>query len=224
MKKISALFSRDPSNPRILTDDYHPAAAWVVAGEGVATRKWDGTAVLVRGGVLFARHDVKRGKAPPPGFEPAQDPDPNTGHHPGWVPTTRREDAWIRLAAFTTAESIEKSASVPERTDFFHRSPHHTNNGGRLCRCSTCLLLWIEDGTYEACGPKIGGNPERLTEHRLIRHGRDLLVDVPRDKEGLVRFFSTHDVEGVVWWRDLGDPDCDKIKITASALGVQRPR
>lgn len=189
MKKIYSLFARDPSNPRILTDAFHPDAAWVVAGEGVATRKWDGTAVLVRDGKLFARYDVKRSKTAPPGFEPAQDPDPNTGHHPGWIPASRAEDKWILAAAEIT--------KVAESRD-------------------------LEDGTYEACGPKINGNPERLADHRLIRHGRFVLANVPRDKAGLVEFFRAHDIEGVVWWRREGDDACDKIKITAEALGVER--
>lgn len=184
MKKISSLFARDPNNPRILTDAYHLAAAWVVDGEGIATRKWDGTAVLVRGGRLFARYDVKRGKAAPAGFEAAQDPDPNTGHHPGWIPADRPEDKWIRAAA--------EAAGT------------------------------LSDGTYEACGPKINGNPEQLTEHRLIRHGDDVLDAVPRDKAALVDFFRAHNIEGVVWWRVAGGLDCDKIKITGEALGVPR--
>jgi hypothetical protein len=188
MKKISSLFARDPNNPRILTDIFHPDADWVVAGEGVATRKWDGTAVLVRGGKLFARYDVKHGKAAPPGFEPAQDPDPSTGHHPGWVPAERPDDKWIRAAA-----EAAKAAGQ------------------------------LDDGTYEACGPKIGGNPEGLIEHRLIRHGRDVLDAVPRDKAGLVEFFRANNIEGVVWWRRQGDDDCDKIKIIGEYLGVRRP-
>lgn len=187
MKKICSLFARDPSNPRILTDAFHPDATWVVSGEGVATRKWDGTAVLVRDGKLFARYDVKRGKATPAGFEPAQDPDSNTGHHPGWVPAERPEDKWIRAAA--EHARIEK---------------------------------YLEDGTYEACGPKINGNPERLDDHRLIRHGRFVLAKVPRDKAGLIEFFRAHNIEGVVWWRQEGDDTCDKVKITAEALGVER--
>lgn len=185
MKKIASLFARDPNNPRVLAEAFHADAAWVVAGEGVATRKWNGTAVLVRSGQLFARYDVKSGRATPPGFQPAQDPDPITGHHPGWVPADRPEDRWIRAAA--------ESAGT------------------------------LDDGTYEACGPKINGNPERLSDHRLIRHGSDVLPGVPRDRAGLVEFFRTNDVEGIVWWRRVGDDDCEKIKITALALGVRRP-
>ncbi len=188
MKKICSLFARDPNNPRILTNTFHPDAAWVVAGEGVATRKWDGTAVLVRGGRLFARYDVKRGKIAPAGFEPAQDPDPNTGHHPGWLPAERPEDKWIRAAA----ES--------------HK-----------------VVGQLDDGTYEACGPKINGNPEGLSEHRLIRHGRDMINAVPRDKVSLVEFFRAHNIEGIVWWLREGDDTCNKVKITGEALGVRRP-
>jgi hypothetical protein len=191
MQKISSLFARDPNNPRIITDTYHPNAAWVVAGEGVPTRKWDGTSVLVRGGRLFARYDVKHGKIAPADFEPAQDPDPNTGHHPGWVPAERPEDAWIRAAAEATA------AAAPTGV--------------------------LADGTYEACGPKIGGNPERLTVHWLYRHGDLVINDVPRDKAGLVNYFRTNDIEGVVWWQRKGDDTCEKIKITGKALGVRRP-
>lgn len=40
---------------------------------------------MVRGGILYKRYDVKQGKTPPPGFEPAQDYDPITGHMPGWI-------------------------------------------------------------------------------------------------------------------------------------------
>jgi hypothetical protein len=33
-------------------------------------------------------------------------------------------------------------------------------------------------GTYELCGPKINGNPEGYTEHRLIRHADAEVVDL----------------------------------------------
>ncbi len=198
MKKIPSLFARDAADPSVLTHDWSRAAAWVLTGEGVATRKWDGTAVLVRDGMLFARYDAKRGKTPPVGFVPAQDPDPNTGHHPGWVPATRPEDRWIR-------EAHENS-----------NAPH------LLAERGVAVVPPGFTWTYEAVGPRIGGNRERLDSHVLIPHGRLPLEDVPRDHAGLVAYFTEHDVEGVVWWRDLADLDCDKIKITGAALGVPR--
>ncbi len=92
MQKIISLFQRNYDGDRLVRDEVVPGAEWVIAGEGVATRKWDGTAVLVRDGRLFARYDAKRGKTPPAGWEAAQEPDPVTGHWPGWIEATRPED------------------------------------------------------------------------------------------------------------------------------------
>jgi hypothetical protein len=86
MQKIISLYQRNYDGDRLVRDEVVPGAEWVLAGEGVATRKWDGTACLVRGGRLFKRYDAKNGKTPPVGWEAAQEPDPVTGHWPGWLP------------------------------------------------------------------------------------------------------------------------------------------
>ncbi len=87
MKKIISLFQRNYDGDRLVRDELVPGAEWVAAGEGVATRKFDGTCCMVRAGKLFKRYDAKTGKEPPAGFEPAQsEPDANTGHWPGWLP------------------------------------------------------------------------------------------------------------------------------------------
>lgn len=99
MKKIISLFQRNYDGDRLVRDEVVPGAEWVLAGEGVATRKFDGTCCMIRAGELFKRFDVKRGRTPPPGFEPAQDPDPVTGHWPGWVRVgDGPEDRWHREA------------------------------------------------------------------------------------------------------------------------------
>jgi len=85
MRKIISLFQRNYDGDRLVRDEIVPGAEWVVAGEGLATRKWDGTCCMVRDGKLYKRYDAKRGKTPPAGWEAAQDPDPITGHHPGWL-------------------------------------------------------------------------------------------------------------------------------------------
>lgn len=85
MKKIPTVFERDRETG-LVVDRVTPGCEWVLAGEGVATLKWDGTCCMVRGGRLFKRYDAKNGKTPPPNFEPAQEPDAITGHWPGWVP------------------------------------------------------------------------------------------------------------------------------------------
>lgn len=86
MKKIISLFQRNYNGDRLVFDKVVPGAEWVLAGEGLATRKYDGTCCLIRDGKLYKRYDAKHGKNPPIEFEPAQDSDPNTGHWPGWLP------------------------------------------------------------------------------------------------------------------------------------------
>lgn len=99
MKKIISLFQRNYMGDRLVRDEIVPGAEWVVAGEGVATRKYDGTCCMVRDGKLFKRYDATKGKAPPPGFEPAQDYDEVTGHMPGWIEVGNgNEDRWHREA------------------------------------------------------------------------------------------------------------------------------
>jgi hypothetical protein len=99
MKKIISLYQRNYDGDRLVRDELVPGSEWVVAGEGIATRKFDGTCCMVRGGTLFKRYDAKAGKTPPAGFEPAQEPDAVTGHHPGWLPVgDGPDDRWHREA------------------------------------------------------------------------------------------------------------------------------
>jgi hypothetical protein len=100
MKKIISLFKRDYEGTRLVFNEVLSGAEWVINGEGSATVKIDGTSCLVRDGKLYKRYDAKKGKQPPAGFEPAQDPDPITGHHPGWllVSDTDPSDRWHREA------------------------------------------------------------------------------------------------------------------------------
>lgn len=98
MKKIISLFQRNYTGDRLVRDEVVPGAEWVLDGEGIPTRKWDGTCVRILNGEMWKRYDAKRGKTPPSGFEPAQpEPDPITGHWPGWLPVgASREDRWHR--------------------------------------------------------------------------------------------------------------------------------
>ena len=99
MKKIISLYQRNYDGDRLVRDEIVPGAEWVIAGEGVATRKMDGTCCLVLGGNLYKRYDAKNGKTPPEGFMPAQEPDPVTGHWPGWLLVSEGpDDRWHREA------------------------------------------------------------------------------------------------------------------------------
>lgn len=72
-----------------MTDQVTPGCEWVLAGEGVTTRKYDGTCVLIRRDGLavraFARREVKPGKMPPGNFY-AIERDMTTGKMVGWEP------------------------------------------------------------------------------------------------------------------------------------------
>lgn len=99
MRKIISLFQRNYDGDRKVRDEVVPGAEWVIQGEVVATRKYDGTCCMVRDGKLYKRYDAKKGKTPPPNFERAQDYDEVTGHMPGWVPVGEGpEDRWHREA------------------------------------------------------------------------------------------------------------------------------
>ena len=105
MRKIPCLFVREffGGLPPSLTEEVTPGCEWALAGKGIATRKWDGTACMVKNGNLYKRYDYKaqrRTKALPEGAIPCDpEPDEMTGHWPHWVPVTvAKEDRWHRLA------------------------------------------------------------------------------------------------------------------------------
>lgn len=106
MQKIISLFQRNYETDRLVRNEITPGAEWVVNGEGIATRKWDGTCCKIENGVLYKRYDAKKGKTPPDGFIPAQEPDPVTGHWPGWIviPADDKapENKWHREAFMNT--------------------------------------------------------------------------------------------------------------------------
>lgn len=94
MKKIPTLFVRNADGQII--NEVHSDCAWVVDGEGTATRKYDGTSCLVRDGVLFKRQEIKTGAAAPPSFEPVGE---DSGKTQGWVPVgDGPDDKWHREA------------------------------------------------------------------------------------------------------------------------------
>lgn len=93
MKKISTLFKKDPKDLGLVTTEVSPENEWVINGEGIATRKWDGIATAIMDGSLFKRYDVKKGRTAPTGAIPCQEPDEITGHHPHWVKCERTNPA-----------------------------------------------------------------------------------------------------------------------------------
>ena len=173
MKKIPTLFRRDPEDMKRVLPEVTPGCEWVLAGEGVATRKYDGTCVLIRRDGLavhaFARREVKPGKTPPQGWVEV-DHDEVTGKRVGWEPAAQSGFAkWIE-------EAIENV---------------HADG------------LVLLPGTHELIGPKVQGNPEQWDMHWLIRHADAQVVPLayPVDFEGLRERFTKGwpTWEGIVW-------------------------
>lgn len=177
MKKIKSLFVREfgaGHSPKI-TSTVEPSCKWVLDGEGVATRKRDGTCSKIENGVIFRRYDCKKGRTPPASFIPADNPDPITGHWPGWV-------------------AIDKYNPVGDEKFFVEA---YINTFGSLDELPS-------DGTYELCGPKILSNPEKLDKHIFFKHGSELLT-VARDFDSIQTFLEETYIEGIVFHRENGD-------------------
>jgi hypothetical protein len=86
MQKIPTLFRRNPDDLKRVLPEVTRGCEWALAGEGVATRKFDGTCVQLDGeGRWWARREVRAGKAEPDGFQAVMT-DPATGKTVGWEP------------------------------------------------------------------------------------------------------------------------------------------
>lgn len=85
MKKMLTIFKRNPDNMREILTEQHPDCLWVFKGEGVTTRKYDGTCVKFENGKMFKRYCLKGNRKAPEGYEQV-DFDPNTGKGFGWIP------------------------------------------------------------------------------------------------------------------------------------------
>ncbi|MGH6814965.1 MAG: DUF5565 family protein [Hyphomicrobiaceae bacterium] len=100
MKKIPTVFERDWNGDRSrVTRQVHAGCEWVLAGEGVATRKLDGTSCMVRNGQFYKRRELRKGDRAPPLFEPA-DHDEETGKTVGWVPCDIGPEDRYHMEAF----------------------------------------------------------------------------------------------------------------------------
>lgn len=187
MKKIPTLFERlyDVNGKVIgITDVVKPGFEWVLAGDGQATIKVDGSCCAIIHGELYKRYDAKKGKTPPEGAIPCQpDPDPVTGHWPHWVKCDKGNpaDRWF----FEALATLEQKASP---------------------------IMMVTDWTYEAIGKHFNGNPYGLLTDYLVPHGVYDIPNFPRDFEGMKDYLEACDYEGVVFWKD-GEPRC-KIKRT----------
>ena len=106
MKKIPTLFERvfEDHKKVSIKPDVRKGMEWVLAGEGIATLKFDGSCCAIINGEFYRRYDAKNGKAVPEGAIPCCEPDPVTGHWPHWVKVDPADpaDKWFWEARCNT--------------------------------------------------------------------------------------------------------------------------
>lgn len=204
MRKIPTLFERDQET-RLVTDIVTPGCEWVFEDSNnvIATRKWDGTACMVKNNEIWKRYDCKKGKNPPPGFIPSQPPDIITEHWPGWVKCDHNnpEDQYH----FEGLLSLYK-----KEFDFI---------------ANYDPFIHLLSGTYELIGEKIHGNPEKIKGHDLIYYC-SMSNTIPVGKisyETIKEYLETHDIEGIVFYNSSLDFRNNQIcKIKKKDFGFKR--
>ena len=75
----------------------------------------------------------------------------------------------------------------------------------------------LKDGTYEAIGLHFNGNPYHLDVDTSVRHGEEVIYELPRTFNDVRDYLSTHYIEGIVFWLN-GEPVC---KIKRSDFGLE---
>jgi hypothetical protein len=205
MKKISTLFKKDPNDLGRVINEVNPGNEWVPEF-GIPTRKFDGTACAIFGGILYKRYDVKlfkkkKGKIIkftkeqvkskiPEGAIECQKPDVKSGHWPHWIPCKEEkpEDKYHWIAF----------DSLPKPIDHEY------------------------DGTYELCGEKIQGNPEKIQGHTLIPHGCEFLFINGYSFEQIKQYLIDEDIEGIVFHHKGDHFQGRMCKIRKSDFGIKR--
>ncbi len=176
MQKIPTLFVRNPNDRAHVLRDVNPECEWVMDGFGLATRKYDGTCVMLdEDGTWWARREVKPRKELPPGYKVVAH-DEITGKLFGWEPIAQSSFAKYHAEAIADAEDAE----YPEGC---HPGP------------------W-PIGTYELIGPKINGNPERCETHELVAHAQAERVPANldcRSYDEIREFLAQRSWEGLVY-------------------------
>ena len=188
MKKIPTLFKREFANHEVvkISPEVTEGLEFVLDGKCTPTMKWDGSCCALHNGKIYKRYDAKKGKKPPEGAIPCCDPDPVTGHWPHWV----------EVNCYDPSDKWFVEAFKNTFGDMQFREYDY----------------WY---TYEAIGKHFNGNPYGIDYDFLMPHGREY-IDIEPDFESIKKFFETHIVEGLVFWKD-GEPIC---KIKRSDFGL----
>lgn len=99
MNKIPTMFKRDPVDRSRVLMEVHPDCQWVLDGDGIAHRKYEGTCVMLDDNFeWWARREVKEGKTPPENYLYIST-DPNSGAQMGYEPIAQSSFVKAHLEA-----------------------------------------------------------------------------------------------------------------------------
>lgn len=155
MRKIPTMFVRNPDNMSEVTREVTPGCEAAIEGKLRATEKFDGTAVLYRGGKWWKRYTLRQGKICPAEFVPAQEEPTENGKLPGWVPVTPK-DKWH-------LEGIRSVFAVPKAT-YELIGPKIQGNPYRCTVHSLfkhgSVMIYVVDCSFD-------GLKDRLMKHKI---------------------------------------------------------
>jgi GNAT superfamily N-acetyltransferase len=193
VRKIPTIFARDWNGDRSrVVNEPHPDCGWVFAGEGVATRKYDGSCCMFKGGKLWKRREIKHGQAEPDGFVLAEHDD-ETGKTVGWVLVgDGPEDRWHR-------EAMENCIDTVLHPDY---------------RGQTFELIGPK--------VQGGIEPDYVYHVLLPHSEARIYFDAPRDYDGLRDWFAGQDIEGLVFHHPGGRMAKIKLRDFGLKRGISR--
>lgn len=193
MKKISTLFKKDPNDLSRVVNEIDPENDWVEE-YGIPTVKFDGTSCAIIDGVLYKRYDSKINKK-----TGKRKPVPNSA-----IPCQAADETTGHWPHWITVDPVDPSNKY-----------HIIGIESLLLECGE-----VEDGTYELCGKKIQGNPEKIDGYVLIKHGEDVCTDLFNFSfDSIKDYLSKNDIEGIVFHHRLDERMC---KIRKTDFGIKR--
>lgn len=124
---------------------------------------------------------------------------------------------------------VKKGRQVPENAIPCQEPDEITGHHPHWVKCQTdnkedryflqAFDFKLPDGTYELVGPKVQSNPEGFPAHALVRHGDFHLIVPDLSFEGLKKYLSENDIEGIVFHHKTDGRMC---KIRKSDFGIKR--
>jgi len=262
MKKINTLYRKNPENLSMVVNMVDPDNNWVLEGDGIATRKTDGTASAIIDSEIYKRYDarLKTGKqltrmnyyidVLEVGVEVAKVSNKkftDLSHIDTIVefvihPVTNHKAARLENNGIVDIRGLKPTDPVLQK-NYYKEVPvgaipcqepdNITGHWPHWVKCERNnpedkfhfeafdKMETIINGTYELCGEKVQGNPEKVTGHVLIKHGGEVLPITDFSFDGLKTYLSDPelDIEGIVFHHKIDDRMC---KIRKVDFGIKR--